>query len=1200
MKLQIVCLALIFYDAISLPINYNTKERKDDSGIPSKKPCQRPCYFSKPRTNDRYEKLPRPGKSVVSSECSGTINKMSKFFQTTLNSATGETNATALLLCRGAGYCDLDFSKPEIVSKWENVPICQKHGEELLEKWDDTHAPHMFRDKHMYRRYHEKTYKTSCSMPDSLIKVHYQGRPVDHLTTLTIQDADLLLKEKGILLHPGIPYCEEHKKFLTGVKETAKTTNRERTPVNYADADVEMDACIDDPPYIQSEPINQCLAVSALQEFASAVGVDLSCSSRKPYSELKERCRQKKAVSLRKVVDSMILCIAPLDKEEFETRVFKKKFSKVWTTGSEKDLELIMEQISVYYKNSFDRKSKTAVLSLVADVLPHATVEKFIPGLSRYLYGEARKFSRRNRDAEIPEVPKIKESYNREAVENFISFITSPSVMIGLPYGVKKVKMSDGTKIEIPNSIRQQSSTEIFNMYNNLMEETGQTGLMLKKSTVFEILKVCSATTRTATTCVDYYIANGMEAFDGLHSMLDTWTEKGLVTLESLKELKAELYEAAQYLRTDYRIHVKKFSRIADHCATYALSDPDQPKLSLSCSSGPNRHVHDYKCEKCEKGKATFDQIKQFGEDLLAEAQEITTTDADSELMKTRLVADYQEQKFLIDKYINQVFEMKKHLLRAAVTNQEREEIISNLEDNEVLITVDFAQKYLPRWHREKQSDYFGKKGMSYHISHITARIGDNYTQHSFVHIYDGEVQQNSELVVLTLSHVVTELKKVGIKAVSIRSDNAGAYHCASTIASLHWLMAEFGIVVKSYSFSEAQNGKSSSDRDAARVKQKAARYVASGKDITTTKQFFEAIKSGTPLNGVSVYYGSTTADIQANAMWKGISSLNFFTVEKNGVRAHKYAGIGEGVFTSTDALQSLNGTFEFEGAGFIASGIDSIDLEREAVRDGKQTKFWFYSPKKCEKPACDDEPDDIVLDAEDSAENSMSDKALYSCPEPGCTASYLRESSLGKHMLRGVHKFLPERVTMRDYALGLFARGLEEVSRIKTSVLNAVTDALKSLKETTDSTLLTLGWALPSKQTRKPYPEDVKKFLLECFEKGLKNQKLNPATIGKLMAEATKSDGTKRFTVEQRLDVKQIAGFLSREAKKRQSGNGRFKRNDEATQVLMEDDEYDAPAEEVHPDSDWIDFMDEAQFWTEWDEFLTAIYDHPDPIFVY
>ncbi|EGT40198.1 hypothetical protein CAEBREN_09129 [Caenorhabditis brenneri] len=1083
---------------------------------------------------------------------------MSDFFHTPLNPLTGEDNATALLICRGTGICDLDFNKPEVVMKWKDVELCEKHAKELLLNWEDSSS---YLHKHVYRRTIKAVKQIACSIPESVLGVPYPSRSVVLHHTLTIQEADLIMKQKGILVHPGIPLCHTHKQFLEELKNSAPADVRSKPTVNYADADIDMDLCDDDPLYVPSETATVSPAASHLQQFALAVGVGLSCSSRKSYSDLKDRCKQNKAVAIRKLINVMIDVIAPQDKNDLESRIFKNKFSSTKAEGSEENFNELMNLISSYYQTSFDRKSKLTVLSLVADVLPFSTVEKFIPGLSRYLYGEARKFSRRNRDSEMPEEkPKIKENYNRKAVESFIGFITSPDVMIGLPFGVKKVKLSDGSKVEIPNTIRQQSSSEIFEMYNNLME-----------------------------------------AFDGLHSIIDSWIENGVIDLEVSKELKTELYEAAQYLRTDFRLHVKKFSRVADHCATYALSDPINDKMALSCTDGAHRHDHDYTCQRCERVDAVLSQTKSYAELLLKEAEGVDTTDVDMELKKKQLVSDYQEHVALIDKYTDHVYEMKKHLLRASVANQERESIISSLEDNEVLITIDFAQKFLPKWHREKQSDYFGKKGLSYHVSHITARIGEKYAQHSFVHIYDGEVQQNSELVVLTLSHIVQELKKVGITAVSFRSDNAGAYHCASTIASLHWLMEEFGVAVKSYSFSEAQNGKSSSDRDAARVKQKAARYVASGNDITTSKQFFEAIKSGKPLNGVSVYHGSVTPDIDADATWPGISSLNYFTVEEGGIRGHKYFGLGEGVFVSKDKLQSLNGTFEFEGAGFLASGIVSIDVERDAVRNGQETKFWYYSPRKCENSACTEQAEQASTDPEEPSDVPVNPKAIFSCPEPGCSASYLRHSNLEKHTLRGVHNFLPEKMTMLDYSLDLFARGLENINQIRSSVLNSVADTLSNLMEATEETVLQLGWALPKKQSRKPYPEDVKKFLIECFEEGLKKKKLNPVTIGKMMAEAKKADGTKRFSVEQRMDVKQIAGFLSREARKRRTGNARVKRDENDNQTApVEDNEYDGPPDGTHPDADWIEFMDEVQFWTEWDEFLTAIYEHPDPIFNY
>ena len=51
--------------------------------------------------------------------------------------------------------------------------------------------------------------------------------------------------------------------------------------------------------------------------------------------------------------------------------------------------------------------------------------------------------------------------------------------------------------------------------------------------------------------------------------------------------------------------------------------------------------------------------------------------------------------------------------------NQERgkSEILDSLEKHQCLIVMDWAMKWLPKRFRETQSEWFGKKGISWHVS---------------------------------------------------------------------------------------------------------------------------------------------------------------------------------------------------------------------------------------------------------------------------------------------------------------------------------------------------------------------------------------------------------------------------------------------------------------------------------------------------
>ena len=59
--------------------------------------------------------------------------------------------------------------------------------------------------------------------------------------------------------------------------------------------------------------------------------------------------------------------------------------------------------------------------------------------------------------------------------------------------------------------------------------------------------------------------------------------------------------------------------------------------------------------------------------------------------------------------------------------NQERAkiDILDNLTAQQVLVVMDWAMKWLPRSHRETQIEWFGKRGISWHVSACVTRAED-------------------------------------------------------------------------------------------------------------------------------------------------------------------------------------------------------------------------------------------------------------------------------------------------------------------------------------------------------------------------------------------------------------------------------------------------------------------------------------------
>ena len=77
---------------------------------------------------------------------------------------------------------------------------------------------------------------------------------------------------------------------------------------------------------------------------------------------------------------------------------------------------------------------------------------------------------------------------------------------------------------------------------------------------------------------------------------------------------------------------------------------------------------------------------------------------------KEELLYDFEVAK-------GNISDWKSHNLRAIHQDKAKEEILGKLGVNQVFVLMDWAMKFLPVKFREAQSEWFGKKGKSWHVS---------------------------------------------------------------------------------------------------------------------------------------------------------------------------------------------------------------------------------------------------------------------------------------------------------------------------------------------------------------------------------------------------------------------------------------------------------------------------------------------------
>ena len=130
----------------------------------------------------------------------------------------------------------------------------------------------------------------------------------------------------------------------------------------------------------------------------------------------------------------------------------------------------------------------------------------------------------------------------------------------------------------------------------------------------------------------------------------------------------------------------------------------------------------------------------------------------------------------------------KAHLLLSVNQEEAKQNALTQLDEETCLIIMDWAMKYLPQHYREQISEFFGKRGRSWHISAVITRSQEERRceVECFVHLFN-TCKQNSFEVMSVTEHLLNTIKVEypSINKAFLRSDNAGCYHSGPMILIL-------------------------------------------------------------------------------------------------------------------------------------------------------------------------------------------------------------------------------------------------------------------------------------------------------------------------------------------------------------------------------------------------------------------------------
>ncbi|CAC5365693.1 unnamed protein product [Mytilus coruscus] len=473
--------------------------------------------------------------------------------------------------------------------------------------------------------------------------------------------------------------------------------------------------------------------------------------------------------------------------------------------GNSKMISALIES----YEKSSAWQVRRQILSVLAIKLSFKQLINYLPGLTEYRYYVAQKHSILYGCA-IPPSETCK-TRNKMDLEKLSNFITSSHIIKDLPFGERHLKLSSGEVMDAPNIIRCMGPAAIIQQYQAYCEENEIS--LLGSSTMFKILSECSATVRKSLEGLDYFVAEGSRGFQDLQDIV---LSEGYPETSNGTELNRLLLEAKRYMKTDYKVHVSEENEVADHCRKYALSSTKEEHFKEKCN-----HDHNKVCESCE-------QLKELLHGILKKVEIANFTD-----QQTRDDIVYRAQQA-----VESIFLWKSHILRARNQEAAKSFLFNYMKEDEIFVVFDWAMKYLPRKYREDQLDWFGKRGISWHISVYFRRNAEELQSLTFVHIFDSQISQDSKTTSATICDVLNNVLKNNpeVKSVHLWSDNAACYKCADTFININNNKSSKGHIA-SYNFCEAKDGKGACDIAAATFKSGIKRFVNQGNDVVNAKQ---------------------------------------------------------------------------------------------------------------------------------------------------------------------------------------------------------------------------------------------------------------------------------------------------------------------------------------------------------------------------
>lgn len=298
---------------------------------------------------------------------------------------------------------------------------------------------------------------------------------------------------------------------------------------------------------------------------------------------------------------------------------------------------------------------------------------------------------------------------------------------------------------------------------------------MLSPSTICKLVKELTSgriMSRAGLDNID--VEKGMENFSTMRQITET-----LAPFARDDSTKEDLLERIDTCETFHKVHFERHLQQDEnrhvcmclHCGFYdEINDP------IKC----NEDHKSYPCQDCQDSFSIIEDLLLFHEKAKSFIESSTIYESNPEIYDDVLQWENDIETCKLN-----LIDYRAHLSQKVSEHEFDQKEYLDINENEALVVMDYKMKVLPSSFREKQIDWYSKRGIS--VLGVEIHVMINGQPEVLYHFFiSDDANQNAEAVLCAKHFLYAEvLPRYNVKEVKFRSDGAGCFSSNDAKAAL-------------------------------------------------------------------------------------------------------------------------------------------------------------------------------------------------------------------------------------------------------------------------------------------------------------------------------------------------------------------------------------------------------------------------------